>query len=84
MFLARHVYPESSNSLCKAYLDATRKPHGYLLLDLSHHTDDRLRFRTEIFPTEQTRVYSPVDDDETCKIELSHSSRTQVNPLKIA
>ena len=84
MFLARQVYPENSNSLYKAYLHATRKPHSYLLLDLSQDTDDRLRFRTDIFPTEQTIVYSPVDDDETCKIELSHSSRTQDSPPKIA
>ena len=34
MFSARQVYPENSNSLYKAYLDATRRPHGYLLLDL--------------------------------------------------
>jgi len=58
MFLARQVYPVNSNSLYKAYLDATRRPHGYLLLDLSQERDDRLRFRTDIFPTEQTIVYS--------------------------
>ena len=50
MLLARQVYPENSNSLYKAYLDATRKPHVYLLLDPSQDTDDRLRFRTNIFP----------------------------------
>jgi len=82
MFLARQVYPENNNSLYKAFLDATRRPHGYLLLDQSQDTDDRLRFLTDIFPTEQTIVYSPVDDDETCKIELSHPSRTQDSPPK--
>ena len=51
IFLARQVYPENSASLYKAYLDATQRPHGYLLLDLSQDTDDRLRFRTDIFPT---------------------------------
>ena len=59
MFLARQVYPENSASLYKAYLDATQRTHGYLLLDLSQDTDHRLRFRTDIFPTEQTIVYSP-------------------------
>ena len=83
MFLARQVYPEDSNSLYKAYLDATRRPHSYLLLDPSQVTDDRLLFRTDIFPTEQTIVYSPVYDDETCKIELSHPLRTQDSPTKI-
>ena len=28
MHLARQVYPERSSSLYKAYLDATKKPHG--------------------------------------------------------
>ena len=59
MFLARQVYPENSASLYKAYLDATQRPHGYLFLDMSQDTDDRLRIRTDIFPTEQTIVYSP-------------------------
>jgi hypothetical protein len=50
--LARQVYPEDSESLYRAYLDATRLPHGYLILDFAQDTDDRLRFRTNIFPGE--------------------------------
>jgi hypothetical protein len=34
-YLARKVLPEDSKGLYKAYLDATLRPHGYLLLDLS-------------------------------------------------
>jgi len=75
MFLARQVYLE--NSLYKAYLDATQRPHGYLLQDLPQDTDDRLRFRTDIFPTEQTIVYSPTISDEASEIELSGPSRTK-------
>jgi len=52
MFLARQVYPENSTSPYKAYLDAIKRPHGYLLLDLSQDTNDRLRFQTNIFPTD--------------------------------
>jgi len=63
MFLALHVYPEKSASPYKAYLGSTQRPHGYLLLDLSQDTDDSLRFRTIIFPTEQTIVYSPISDE---------------------
>jgi ABC-type dipeptide/oligopeptide/nickel transport system ATPase subunit len=33
-YLARQVYPEHTDSLYRAYLNATRKAHGYLLLDL--------------------------------------------------
>jgi hypothetical protein len=59
-YLARQVYPEDSNRLYESYLDATRNPHGYLLLDLAQDTDERLRFRTLIFPSEVTVVYAPV------------------------
>jgi hypothetical protein len=51
-YLARQVFPEDSDGLYKAYLDATQLPHGYLVLDLSQDTDDRLRFQTNIYPTE--------------------------------
>ena len=83
MFLARQFYAENFASLYKTYLDATQRPHVYLLLDLSQDTDDRLRFRTDIFPTEQTIVYSPISD-EASEIELSRPSRTQVGRTEIA
>jgi GTPase SAR1 family protein len=71
--LAQQVYPEDSDSLYKAYLDATKKPHGYLVLDLAQKTDDRLRFRTHIFPSKKSTphvvVYAPVGD-ETSQVEL--------------
>jgi len=74
MFLAHHVHPENSNSLYKAYLDAPQLAHGYLILDLTQDTDKRLRYRTNIFTTEHTIVYSPIDH-ETNEIELSCTSR---------
>ena len=75
MYLARQVYPENSSSLYEQYLDATRRPHGYLLLDLSQDTDDLLRFRTDIFNPTSNVVYAPVDD-ETDQIELPCSPCT--------
>ena len=51
MFLARQLYPENSTILYKAYLNATQRPYGYLILDLSQDSNDLLRFRTNIFPT---------------------------------
>ena len=42
-YLARQVYPENSAGLYKVYLEATEKPHGYLVLDFAQYTDDRLR-----------------------------------------
>jgi hypothetical protein len=72
-YLSQQVYPEDSGSLYVAYLDATIRPHGYLLLHLTQDTNDGLRFRTAIFPSEHPLVvYSDiVDGDEACEIELS-------------
>jgi hypothetical protein len=70
MFLAHQVLPEDSKGLYKAYLDATQKPHGYLVLDLAQNTDNRLRFRTIIFRSEYPpAVYAEVGK-ETLKVEL--------------
>ena len=51
-FLAIQVYPEYSVGLYNDYLDATKEPYGYLLLDLTQNTNDGLKFRSHIFPDE--------------------------------
>jgi len=62
------VYPEDSLGLYNAYLDATHKPHGYLILDVTQDTDDGLRFRTNIFAEEYPPVvYSDIGDEE-CEV----------------
>ena len=72
--LARQVYPEDSGSLYEAYLDATKQPHEYFLLDPSQDTDDLLRFRANIFPKEYLPViYAPVSD-ETDEVQLSRAT----------
>ena len=78
MFLARQVYPENSTSLYKSYLNATRRPYGYIILDLSQDSNDNLRFRTNIFPTDPPPpiIYAPIED-EASEIKLSRSSRTK-------
>jgi hypothetical protein len=48
--LARQMYPGKSQFVVEAYEDATKEPHGYLLIDLRPDTDDRYRIRTKIFP----------------------------------
>jgi hypothetical protein len=74
--LARQVYRENSSSLYKVYLDATQRPHGYLLLDLSQDSEDHLRFRTNVFPSEYLPITYAADLDyvETNESELSRSS----------
>jgi hypothetical protein len=75
--LARQLYPENRVSLYEAYLDATRLPHGYLVLDLAQDTDDLLRFRTNIFPEQYPPVlYAPVSD-KTDKVKLSHPTSAE-------
>jgi len=46
------VYPEDSVGLYNTYLDATKEPYGYLVLDLTQNTNDGLRFSSHIFPDE--------------------------------
>jgi hypothetical protein len=74
LYLARQVYPENSDSLYRAYIDATEKPHGYLILDFAQVTHDQLRYRTNVFPEEYPPVIYVPMKDETDKYELPHSS----------
>jgi len=77
LYLARQAYPEDSHSLYDAYRDATRRPHGYLILDFAQDTDDTLRFRTNVFPDEGPPVvYAPVNY-ETHKVQLPQVTRSQ-------
>ena len=57
--MARQMYPRKSNFMVEAFRDATREPYGYLLIDLKPETDDRYRFRTNIFPDDE-RQYAYV------------------------
>ena len=57
--MARQMYPRKSNFVVEAFRDATREPYGYLLIDPKPETDDRYRFRTNIFPDDE-RQYAYV------------------------
>lgn len=48
-FLARQIMPNNSKELVRVFNEATRRPHSYLLLDLTQRTSELLRYRTEIF-----------------------------------
>jgi hypothetical protein len=59
--LARQVHPQDSAGLYKAYLDATEKLHGYLVLDFAQDTNNLLMYRTNIYPDEDPVVfYAPL------------------------
>ena len=50
--LARQVNPGKVQEFMRSYEDATRRPHGYLMLDLKPTTDDQQRLKTNILPGE--------------------------------
>jgi hypothetical protein len=57
--LARQMYPGKSKFVLEAFDDATKKPYGYLFVDLKPDTDDAHRIRTNIFPDDE-RQYAYV------------------------
>jgi hypothetical protein len=50
--LARQVNPGRVQEFMRSYEDATRRPHGYLMLDLKPTTDDQQRLKTNVLPGE--------------------------------
>jgi len=57
--LAKQLYPHNSPFAHEAYVDATKRPYSYILLDLRSDQDDDLHLSTNIFPGECQIVYVP-------------------------
>jgi len=74
--LARQVYPENISSFHKTYLDVCKDPHSYLFLNFMHQVNSLLRFRTKIFPGENTDVFAPVEDNEPVEVTVTLSPPT--------
>ena len=55
--LARQMYSGKSAFMIEAFKNATSAPNGYLLIDLTPETDDKLRLKTDIFPGNVHYVY---------------------------
>jgi hypothetical protein len=53
-YLARQLYPNDSKFLLEAYIDASKKPHGYLFIDMCQATENEIRVQTSI--TDNVRV----------------------------
>jgi hypothetical protein len=75
--MERQVYPENSKSLYEAYLDATDKAHGYLVLDFLQDTEDKLRYRTNIFPDEHPIIFyvPPIGGKSYETVQVPYSTR---------
>lgn len=54
------MFPENSKFLLEAFNDATKNPHGYLLLDLLQPTPENKRIRTGILPHDQRILYTSI------------------------
>jgi len=57
--LGRQLFPGRSKILTSAFADATSLPFGYLVVDMSPHSEDTYRLRTRVFPGEDPIVYVP-------------------------
>ena len=56
--LGKQMYRQGRwQGFVEAYEDATHRPYGYLLIDMSPHSSSESRLRTCIFPAENTLVY---------------------------
>ena len=60
-FLARQLFPNNARCAHESYLNATREPFGYLLVDCHpKQIDHDLRLRSQIFPDDDRHsVYVP-------------------------
>lgn len=50
--LGKQMFPGTKGYLRDAYNDATSRPFGYLIVDCKSDTDDKVRLRTRILPSE--------------------------------
>jgi hypothetical protein len=57
--LARQMFPGKVKAFQEIFQDATAPSFGYLLIDLRPETEERLRLRTGIFPSDKHYVYEP-------------------------
>ncbi len=56
-FLSRQMYGDNGKFLVDVFIDATKKPYGYLLLDFRPDTPEEARLRTNILPGDRLIVY---------------------------
>lgn len=59
--LARQICPKNAAYISEIFENATSEPYGYLVLDLTQTTPDHLRYRTNVFPSDDPSnvVYVP-------------------------
>ena len=59
--LAQQVNPGQVHEFMKSYEEATKRPHGYLMLDLTPTTDDQHRLKSNVLPKENIAKQQNLD-----------------------
>ena len=75
--LARQMFDKDAKVMEEAFSDATKNPHGYLLVDLKQATPEHLRLRTNIVPGESLTVYVGKKSFKSETMEVSCAPDTQ-------
>jgi len=57
--LARQIFPSQKAFFLESFEDATRDPHGYLIVDLTPVCPERYRLRSGVLPHQRPTVYVP-------------------------
>lgn len=63
--LGRQMFPGQIRYFMDAYRKATETKYGYLLIDLSPHSDPQYKLRTHILPGQLMNVYLPENNKAT-------------------
>ena len=66
--LAHQMYHRRTQFFLEAFVRATARPHGYMVIDMKQNTPDILRLRTFIFPGEEQKAY--VESSKGCCISF--------------
>ena len=53
------MYSGNNMFLSEAFVDATKRPHSYLVVNSHQRTDDRMRVIGNLFEEANPRVYIP-------------------------
>ena len=57
--LGRQMYPGNQMFHSEAYINATKTPHSYLMVNSHQRTDDRMRVIGNLFEVTHLTVYIP-------------------------
>ena len=69
--LAQQVFPNQVKFFVNAFEDATRRDHGYLVLDLHPQTPDPVRVRSKIFANEELEIYAPSETNQELEFDTT-------------